>query len=156
MAVETLSVGNHVITLTITDSASAASSITHTLTISNDVMLPAAALVAAPPSTSFTAEVGRTTVLTQTVSLRSPDDAALTWQAVSNAAWLTLAPGSGVTAAEPELRVDPTGLAVGAYEASITINSTGPAGPLPPEQIHVFLTMSSRRPSVLYLPLVRR
>jgi hypothetical protein len=156
MAVETLSVGNHVITLTTTDSASAASSITHTLTISNDVMLPAAALVAAPPSTSFTAEVGRTTVLTQTVSLRSPDDAALTWQAVSNAAWLTLAPGSGVTAAEPELRVDPTGLAVGAYEASITINSTGPAGPLPPEQIHVFLTMSSRRPSVLYLPLVRR
>jgi hypothetical protein len=145
-----------VLTLTATDSAGAATSVTHTLVISNDVMLPAAALLAAPPSTSFLAETGGTTVVTQTVSLRSPDDAALAWQAVSDAAWLALAPGSGVTAAEPELRVDPTGLAQGAYQGAVTISATGPSGPLAAQQIHVFLTVAARRQMKVFLPLLGR
>jgi len=156
LGIETLSVGSHLLTLAATDSAGATAAITHSLVISNDVMLPATMLTAAPASTSFTAAAGQTTALTQTLSLRSPDDAALAWQATSDATWLTVTPGSGVSAAEPELRVDPTGLAPGAYQAAVTLHSTGPAGSLPPQQVHVFLTVSARRRASMYLPLVQR
>lgn len=151
-------IGDHTILLYVTDADGATEVAQRTIHLSNDVMIPAVALIAAPVATNFVATTGSTTVQTQTVSLRNPEASALTWQATSNASWLSVAGVSGVTPATVELRVDPAGLATGDYTGVLTIDSNGPGGALPPQQVRVSLTVFAAADvgQKLYLPTVQR
>ena len=151
-------VGTHLITLQVTDAAGAVGIATRTVVVSDDVMLAANALVAAPPATNFVAPVGSTTVQTQSLSLRNPAANPLAWQAASDAPWLTVTPGSGETPADPELRVNPAELAAGDHVAVVTINSTGPGGALPAQTVRVTLTVTGAATATqnIYLPMIRR
>lgn len=151
-------IGAHTITLQVTDSDGATGSAQRTVVVSDDVMVAAAAMVVAPPATNFVAAAGSSAVQTQPISLRNPDASELTWQASSDAAWLTVAAASGVTPADPELRVNPTGLAAGDYAGTVTISSSGPSGALPSQQVRVTLTVGGVAEAApkLYLPAIRR
>ncbi len=151
-------IGAHTIQLYVTDAEGAVGVATRTVVLSDDVMLPPASMVVAPTATNFVATVGSAATLTQTISLRNPEESALAWQASSDVAWLSVAPASGDTPADPELRVDPQGLAAGDYEGVVTIHSDGPGGPLPAQQMRVSLTVTGGAATQhrLYLPLVRR
>jgi|GEM_PF-845907 len=152
-------VGTHVITLQVTDAGGATGTATRTVVISNDVMLAASALLAAPPATNFVALAGSTNAPVQSISLRNPAEDAVTWQATSNAAWLSVNPASGATPANPELSANPTGLAPGDYGGIVTINSSNDAGALPPQQVRVTFTITgtgSTSPNSIFLPLINR
>src|SRR5690606_32420101 len=150
-------IGTPMITLAVTDGDGATGTAQRTVVVSADVMVAAAAMVVAPPATNFVAAAGSTAVLTQTISLRNPNGSALTWQASSDAAWLTVA-ANGVTPADPELRANPTGLAAGDYAGTVTISSSGPGGALPSQQVRVTLTVGGVAEAApkLYLPAIRR
>ena len=152
VALET--VGTHLITLQVTDAGSATGTATRTVVVSDDVMAASTTLLAAPPATNFVAPVASTRVQTQSLGLRNPAGDALTWQAAVDAPWLTVAPASGATPADPELRVNPAGLAVGEYKAVVTIT---PGGSLPAQKVRVTLTvMGATVNGQIYLPLIRR
>jgi hypothetical protein len=144
--------------LQVTDGNGAVGTAQRTVAVSDDVMVAAAALVVAPPATNFVASVGSTAVQTQTLSLRNPDGSALAWQASSNAAWLSVAAASGVTPADPDLRVDPSGLATGDYTAMASITGSGPGGALPVQQVRVSLTVTGATTTLqnIYLPVIRK
>ena len=150
-------IGVHTLTLQVTDGNGAVGTAQRTVAVSDDVMVAAAALVVAPPATNFVASVGSTAVQTQTLSLRNPDGSALAWQASSNAAWLSVAAASGVTPADPDLRVDPSGLATGDYTAMASITGSGPGGALPVQQVRVSLTVTGATTTLqnIYLPVIR-
>ena len=151
-------VGTHVVTLRVTDADGAVGAAARTVVVSDDVMLAANALAAAPPATNFVALVGSNTVQTQSLSLRNPAANPLAWQAASDAPWLTVTPNTGGTPADPKLRVNPSGLAVGDHLAVVTINSTGPGGALPAQKVRVTLTVTSAATAAhkIYLPMIRR
>lgn len=151
-------IGAHTLTLQVTDSSGAVGTAQRTVTVSDDVMAAAVALIVAPPATNFVASAGSPTVQTQTVSLRNPDGSALAWQASSNAAWLSVAAASGVTPADPELRVDPSGLAAGDYSGIASISSSGSGGAAPVQQVRVSLTVTGATTTLqsLYLPVIRK
>jgi hypothetical protein len=151
-------IGVHTLTLQVTDGNGAVCTAPRTVAVTDDVMVAAAALVVAPPATNFVASVGSTAVQTQTLSLRNPDGSALAWQASSNAAWLSVAAASGVTLADPDLRVDPSGLATGDYTAMASITGSGPGGALPVQQVRVSLTVTGATTTLqnIYLPVIRK
>ncbi len=151
-------VGNHVVTLRVTDAGGAVGVATRTVVVSDDVMLAANALAAAPLATNFVAFVGSNTVQTQSLSLRNPAANPLAWQAASNAPWLTVTPNTGGTPADPKLRVNPSGLAVGDHLAVVTLNSTGPGGALPAQKVRVTLTVVGAAAAAhrMHLPMIRR
>lgn len=151
-------IGDHTIRLYVTDADGATGVAQRTIHLSNDVMIPAAAMIASPIATNFVATAGSTTVQTQTVSLRNPQESALTWQATSDASWLSMTRINGVTPADVELRVDPAGLTAGDYVGVVTINSSGPGGALPPQQVRVSLTVFAPADAgqKLYLPAIQR
>lgn len=151
-------IGEHTILLYATDANGDTGVAARTVVLSDDVMLPPPMMVVAPTATNFVAAVGSVVVQTQTISLRNPEASALAWQASSDVAWLSVAPTSGDTPADAELRVDPLGLPVGDYEGVVTITGDGPGGPLPAQRVRVSLTVTGGAAAQhrLYLPLVRR
>ena len=154
---DSLSIGTHVITLRATDSTGLTTSVTRSVTISGDAMLPQAALLVVPTSASFSATVGSTALQTQALSLRNTEVDALNWKATGGAAWLEISAAQGVTPAEPELRVDPSGLAVGSYTATVTLSASKAAGVrLPDRTIQVYLTIAPSTAKRIDLPAIRR
>ena len=152
-------VGTHVVTLQVTDANGAIGASTRTLVVSDDVMLAPDALVASPPATNFVVAQGSTTAQTQPLSLRNPAENVATWTATSDAAWLSVTPASGGTPADPQVRVDPAGLAIGDYVGVVTFTSSGPGGDLPVETVRVSLTVVGAVDEAtqrVYLPAVER
>ena len=99
-------------------------------------------LTASPLSLSFTYQSGGATPATQNVNLTSSGNA-LSYTAATSAAWLTVTP-SGTTPGSLSVSVNPTGLAVGTYTGSVTVNSSGASNS--PQKIAVTLGVTGTSP----------
>jgi len=73
----------------------------------------------------FTWAVGTAVPAPQTLSVANGSGSALTWTATTSAQWLTLSPASGTAPADIVVSPNPASLAVGVYNASVTIAATG-------------------------------
>ncbi|MCP5108328.1 MAG: BACON domain-containing protein [bacterium] len=78
---------------------------------------------------------------TQDYRISNNGTGALTWTAVDDAEWLTCDPDSGINGAVVTVTADPTGLAIGTYSSTITIDD--PQATNSPQTITVYLTVKS-------------
>jgi uncharacterized protein (TIGR03437 family) len=89
-------------------------------------------LVPAPASLSFTWQSGSALPAAQTVSVKAGTSVAAYTTAVTpaTAQWLSVSPDSGKLAATLSVRVNPNGLPVGTYVASVQVTAVGIAVPV--------------------------
>jgi hypothetical protein len=137
-----LAVGNYNGTVTVT--ASGASNSPQKIAVSLAVTSASSgnpSLNVAPGTLTFTYASGSTTSGTQNLSITSSGAALQLTAAASGGSWLTVTPTTGSTPATVKVSANPTGLAAGAYNGTITITSTGAANT--PQTIPVKLVVSS-------------
>lgn len=151
-----LSTGTHVITLTASDSAGNLTTATRTITVAGAEVAVTAQLDVAPAVVGAVASFGSaaqsTIVSTRTIG-DGPD---LSWTAQSDAPWVKLRVGggaasasaSGSTPADVELIVDPQGLPIGAYNATVTFTAGNATRTVP---VNLIVEGTS-----VFMPLIRR
>jgi uncharacterized protein (TIGR03437 family) len=113
-------------------------------------IMAAPALIATPPSIalstsriSFAYTFGGVLPTPQTVSVSNGGGGALTWSASASSAWVTLAAASGTLT----ISVNPTGLAVGQYNAAISVTAAGAFNS--PQTINVSLGVNAAASTVI-------
>jgi uncharacterized protein (TIGR03437 family) len=106
-------------------------------------------LTATPASASFAYQTGAVLPAAQTVSVKTNAGTPAFTTAITgaNTLWLTVSPDSGKLPGSLSLRANPTSLAVGTYNATVTVTVTGITSPL---SIPVTLAVTSP-PSTLTL-----
>jgi uncharacterized protein (TIGR03437 family) len=105
-----------------------------------------ATLVATPATLSFTWQIGSTLPAAQTVAIKAGTSTAAYTTAVPGAApWLSVSPDAGKLPASLSVRVNPNGLSVGVYQASVQLTATGIASPV---LIPVMLTVEPPLPTL--------
>jgi len=137
-----LAVGNYSGTLTVT--ASGASNSPQKIAVSLAVTSASSgnpSLNVAPGTLTFTYASGSTTSGTQNLSITSTGAALQITAAASGGSWLSVTPTTGSTPATVKVSANPTGLAAGTYDGTITITSTGAANT--PQTIPVKLVVGS-------------
>jgi hypothetical protein len=137
-----LAVGNYSGTLTVT--ASGASNSPQKIAVSLAVTSASSgnpSLNVAPGTLTFTYASGSTTSGTQNLSITSTGAALQITAAASGGSWLSVTPTTGSTPATVKVSANPTGLAAGTYNGTITITSTGAANT--PQTIPVKLVVGS-------------
>jgi len=137
-----LAVGNYSGTLTVT--ASGASNSPQKIAVSLAVTSASSgnpSLNVAPGTLTFTYASGSTTSGTQNLSITSTGAALQITAAASGGSWLSVTPTTGSTSVTVKVSANPTGLAAGTYNGTITITSTGAANT--PQTIPVKLVVSS-------------
>ncbi|MCB0185954.1 MAG: hypothetical protein KDE31_16910, partial [Caldilineaceae bacterium] len=160
--VNTLSAGTHVITLQVTDASGNMTSDSRTITVGEDLTTIAPHLAVAPQTLQLQAVVGSTVQPTVTLAIRDANagsgvSSPLTWQASSDAAWLTVAQTNGSTPNNVLLRVKASSLALGTYEATVTVTATNGERQVVPVQLQVLpVDVLPTSSSVIYLPLIAR
>lgn len=162
LAINTLSAGTHLITLRVTDSANQTTTANRTIIVGTDVTTAPSILAVAPQTIQFSAIVGSTAQPTLTLAIRDSNAATgvttpLTWNATTDATWLTLAQSSGSIPSDIRLSAAPVSLPVGIYTATVTVTASNGNRQSVPVQLDVLPT--SVLPSTgtaLYLPLIRR
>ena len=117
-----LPAGSHSGTVNLTAANGATASIPVTLVI--EASPGAVALVAAPPSLSFSYETGASLPNARNVQVSS-GGTPLIVSAASSAAWLNASPVSGSTPLQLSVSVSPAGLAAGNYSAAVSLTSPG-------------------------------
>jgi hypothetical protein len=101
-----------------------------TITITSGSATPAIGLNTT--TLGFAGTVGGTNPSAQTIAVSNVGGGSLSWTASDNATWLTLSPLSGTNSGIVTASVNLTGLAVGAYNAIVTVTASGvPAKTLP-------------------------
>jgi hypothetical protein len=145
-----LATGDHIITLTATDSDGLSSKTEVKVTIGDENLVLPAELAVAPagigviaPFTSGPQEYE--------FSLRSLGESELNWTASENLPWLTVSLTAGQTPVDALLTFTPGSLAVGKYHGTITF--TSPQAVNSPVTLPVTLQVTGR---ALFLPLMRR
>ena len=106
---------------TVTVSATGATPVTVPVTFT---VATAPTMSVSPSSLSYTATQGAANPTNQTLSLTNAGGT-LNWTASDNAAWLSVAPGSGSGSGTLTASVNTAGLAAGTYNGTITITATG-------------------------------
>lgn len=137
-----LAVGNYTGTVTVT--ASGASNSPQKIAVSLAVTSASSgnpSLNVLPGTLTFTYASGSTTSGTQNLSITSTGAALQITAAASGGSWLSVTPTTGSTPATVKVSANPTGLAAGTYNGTITITSTGAANT--PQTIPVKLVVSS-------------
>jgi hypothetical protein len=97
-------------------------------------------LILSPASLSFNYQSGGTTPAAQNVAVTS-SGAALSYSATASAAWLMATPAAGSTPGTLSVSVNPSGLAVGSYNGTVSVAATGAANS--PQQVSVSLTVTA-------------
>src|SRR5205807_1922029 len=136
---QSLSAGTYTGTVTITSSGASNSpkTVPVTLTVTAAPQLPTINL--SPASLSFSYQSGGAAPAAQPVSLSS--STALNYTLVSSAAWLNATPASGNTPASLSVSVNPSGLAAGSYNGTVTVTASGASNS--PQKIAVSLAVTS-------------
>ena len=143
-----LSSGDHVITLTVTDSDAQTGQAQRNITIGDENTQEASILELAPTSVYVIAEYGGP-VVTYPLTVRSSSDTEITWSASENISWLSLDQSAGTTPSDLTLTFDPQGLQVRFYTGVVTLTSNQ-AGSSP---IELLVTLQVNGNS-LYLPAI--
>ncbi len=123
---------------TVTVTAASTSNSPQTVAVSLTVTAPT--LTVAPAQLSFGFQVGGSNPAAQMVNVTANSATAYT-AAASGGAWLSVTPGSGTTDGALSVSVDPTGLAAGTYNGTVTV--TAPTAGNSPQAIPVVLTVSA-------------
>jgi hypothetical protein len=120
-----LSEGHHTITLTARDSSSEIGTANINIQIlRNQASIPVT-LKTAPGDLSFIAQVGTVNLSDpQILSVRNDGDGTLNWSASTNQSWIQLSETSGIAPSNVEIRINPTGLAIGNYTGTIAITNS--------------------------------
>jgi len=118
-----LTTGDHVITLTVTDSDGQSSQVTRNITVAEEGAAEANELDVAPIALGVTVAIGSAPVQ-ETLSLRSSGESEISWTASEDTPWLTLAATSGQTPADLVVRIDPSELPAGTHTGLITFTSS--------------------------------
>lgn len=162
LAVNTLRIGTHVITLQITDAANNTTTVNQTITIGEDVTAAPSVLTVAPQTLALTAIVGSSAQPTATLAIRDSNagtgvTAPLSWSATTDASWLTLIQPNGSTPSDLDLRATPVNLPVGVYTATVTVTATNGNVQRVSVQLQVLpLEAIPSGQAAIYLPLIRR
>ncbi len=133
---------------TVTVTAAGASNSPRTVSVSLTVTAAPSgnpSLNISPGTLSFSYPAGSTTAGTQTVTVASSGSALSITAAASGGAWLTVSPGSGSTPSTLTVSANPSGLASGTYNGSITITSTGASNS--PQTLPIKLVVTTTRSS---------
>jgi hypothetical protein len=139
----TLSTDNNAtFAVTISNSVSAVTSSTATLTVSVNYVISAA-----PTAFSFAGTLNGTAPSQQTVVFISTPATPLPFNMSANQSWITMSATSGVTKSTIQLGVNPAGLAIGSYTGLITVTPTGAGDP--PMTIPVSLVITAATPGTL-------
>jgi hypothetical protein len=80
-------------------------------------------LTVSPTTVSDSAPFGTTAPRQTTITIQNTGTGMFTWSAVSDTAWLTLAPSSGAPGATPTLSLNPVGLPAGTHRGTVTITT---------------------------------
>ena len=96
-------------------------------------------------SINVTALAGSTAAIPETVAITSTDNSSQNFAATASTSpagltWLSVTPNNGVTPTNLQVTINPTGLALGTYSGTITIQGTGS---IPAQTIPVTLTIAS-------------
>src|SRR5690606_22006127 len=108
--------------------------------VSVTLNVTSASLSASPSQLSFTHVAGAAAPAAKTIQVSSAAASDFT-VGVSGGGWLSANPASGTTPASVSVSVDPSGLAPGVYNGSVTISPQA-AGPAP-QVVAVSLTVSA-------------
>jgi Viral BACON domain len=127
------------VTVTAAGASNSPLKITVSLTVSSTSTNPSLNLT--PGNLTFTYPSGSTTGGTQNISVASTGSALSFTAAASGGSWLTISPSSGSTTATVKVRANPTGLATGTYNGTITITASGAANS--PQTVPVKLVIGS-------------
>jgi large repetitive protein len=114
----TLANGSHTITAALHLSDATTQVVSATFTVNNR------RLVLSQETASFAVEFGGSGA-SKALEVATNDAATVPYTASDNATWLTVSPTSGTTPQTLTLRVDPAGLAVGTYKATLTVSAAG-------------------------------
>jgi hypothetical protein len=165
ISADTLAVGQHVITLTATNSKGQSASASVTVTVEDDLSLPGPTLTAGPTSFSWQFAAGATAGASETLSVGNAGETGLTWTVSTDAAWLSVTPGSGTDAGEVTLTASPVGVPDGSSLTG-TVTLTAPASDTQAAQtITIPVSLSKGfnfdepkpvAPPRLYVPVVKR
>jgi hypothetical protein len=110
-------------------------------TVSVSLVVSAPVLSATPTTLSFNYQIGAATPATQPISVSSSGGALSFTAAASGGTWLSATPASGTTPGTVSVAANPTGLAAGTYNGTVTITSTGATGS--PQTVSVSLVVSA-------------
>jgi hypothetical protein len=133
-----LAAGTYNGTVTITSAGATGSP--QTASVSLVVSAPPT-LSATPTTLSYSYQIGGATPATQPISVSSSGAALSFTAAASGGTWLSATPASGTTPGTVTVAVNPTGLAAGTYNGTVTITSAGATGS--PKTVSVSLTVSA-------------
>lgn len=145
-----LSTGQHLITLTVTDSHGNFSQVTRTITIAADSMPEAVNLDVSPFTVGWITTFGEPTQ-PYTLTLRSSGDIEIDWTAAEDIPWLSLGTTSGTTPSDVILTIDPSGLPVGIHSGQITLTSAQAANS--PIELTVSIQVTGH---LLYFPVLTK
>ncbi|MFN7995264.1 MAG: BACON domain-containing carbohydrate-binding protein [Bryobacteraceae bacterium] len=133
-----LAAGTYHGSISVTASGSSNSPLSIPVTV---VVAPQPSLTVTPSSLTFTSTIGGSNPAPQNISVGSTT-VPLSITAASSAAWLGVSPGSGTTPATLSVSVNPSGLAAGTYQGSITV--TSPAASNSPVTLPVTYTVNAK------------
>ena len=122
-ATNTLTVGTHSGTITISAPGARNVSVPVTITVTAAPVPPT--IGANPASLSFTAQQGGNIPAAQTLTISNTGGGTLTWTASENTAWLSLSPPSGTSHGTITVTAAPGSLTAGTYSATIGLGATG-------------------------------
>jgi len=126
---------------TITVTASSAANSPQTVAVTLTVTAPAPPnLTLSPATLSFAFQIGGTTPAARNVAVAS-SGAALSYSVASSATWLTATPASGTTPGTLSVAVNPSGLAAGTYNGTITVTASSAANS--PQTVAVTLSITN-------------
>ncbi|MBX3053127.1 MAG: hypothetical protein KF753_16710 [Caldilineaceae bacterium] len=128
LSLDTLSAGQHAVSVTATDSDGLSATITRTIAISQDVTSAVNLLVVMPQTVQLVAVVGTTHPVTGTLAIRDANASTgvtppLNWTVSDDAAWLSLAVSAGTAPSDLSVSADPTGFATGIYTGTVTVQA---------------------------------
>ncbi len=91
----------------------------------NIMASPGVTIGAGPSALRFSYNTGGTAPASQTVQITDTGAGSISWTATANASWVSLSASSGVAPEAISISVNPAGLSVGSYMASIEISAPG-------------------------------
>lgn len=138
-----LAPGNYTGAITVTAPGATGSPKTINVSLSVTAMVQPALRVS-PASLSFTAQVGGSNPLSQSINVTEANGSALNWTASDSQSWLGVSAASGTAPATVAVSVNIASLAVGTYNGAVTITGAGATGS--PQTVNVTLTVQATAP----------
>ncbi|MSP14495.1 MAG: hypothetical protein EXR62_16265 [Chloroflexi bacterium] len=135
----TLSLGTHLITLTVTDTAGLTGTVTISLAVA-PLVQPGPTLSAGQSSMLFLGSAGAANPPTQTLGIRNPGSGVVNWTAASDASWLTITATQGTAPSDLSVVANTGSFLAGTLHiAHITLTAPGAAAS--PQTVHVVAQM---------------